>query len=169
MAVRRDHGDRGAERPLLVTLRPMGARTEDPHVIKLTAEIRAALVPLSRALHTRHGNFAPTELSVIGTISRNQPITIGDLATLEHLSVARISRIVSALADRGIVVREFDPSDRRLCPVRMSATGSRWLRRGRAERNAGLLERLQNLEPEEIQLLMEAMPVLEKVAPSVPD
>ena len=43
---------------------------DDQALRNLTTQIRASLVPLSRALRSREGGFAPTELSVIGAISR---------------------------------------------------------------------------------------------------
>lgn len=141
----------------------MSAHVGERSLVDLAARLRANLIPLSRQLSRPDGELTPTELSVLGAVHRHQPITLGELAARERLSPAMISRVVASLEDQAIVDRVADEHDRRVCYVKISETGNRWIEEGRARRNAWLAERLAQLDPAELDTLDAAVPLLERL------
>lgn len=138
---------------------PVGERS----LVDLAARLRASLIPLARQLSRPDGELTPTQLSVVGAVHRHQPITLGDLAARERLSPAMISRVVASLEERAIVDRVAGQHDRRVCYVKISQTGNRWIEEGRARRNAWLADRLAQLDSPELHALDAAVPLLERL------
>lgn len=68
-------------------------------------------------LHSRHLNktcgLTGPQLIVLGEISRNGDISVGDLAKAISLSQATVTDIISRLEARGLVTRERSDIDRR--------------------------------------------------------
>jgi DNA-binding MarR family transcriptional regulator len=136
-------------------------RSGSDGVMDLAARLRTTVVPLARQLRQADARFTPTQLTVLGSIHRNGPLSLGDLSARERLSPPMISRVVASLEEEGVVERMFDASDRRVCLVRISEDGERWIRQTRADRDAWLAQRLAMLGPDELDALMAAAPVLE--------
>lgn len=137
--------------------------TGSPHpaTIDLAAALRASVIPLSRALRRTDTELTPTQVSVLGTIYRNEPTSMGALAEHERLSLAMISRVVTSLVDQGLVDRASHPHDRRICLVQVSDAGHRWIDETLARRNAWLAERLDRLAADQRRTLADAVPLLE--------
>jgi DNA-binding MarR family transcriptional regulator len=74
-----------------------------------------------------------------------------------------MTRIVAALVEAGLVVREADPVDRRVAWVRITPEGIRLLQRSRRRKDAYLAKRLRGLEPRELSVLDEAAEILERL------
>ncbi len=130
--------------------------------VEVAARLRRSLLPLARELRRSDGKFTPTELSSISTIHHHEPISLGELAARERLSPSMITRLVVTLEKEGIIERETDPNDRRVCRVRITASGNKWIERSRERHNAWLVERLAALEPDELTALATAATVLER-------
>lgn len=77
-----------------------------------------------------------------------------------------MTRVVSDLEERGLVIREPAPSDRRLVIVRLSREGEELLAADRKRRDAWINQRLRELTAEERDVLRQAVPLLEKLAGS---
>nr|NIR62074.1 MarR family transcriptional regulator [Gammaproteobacteria bacterium] len=77
-----------------------------------------------------------------------------------------MTRVVSDLEDRGLVVREPDEKDRRLVIVRLTRGGEVLLAADRERRDAWLNQRLRELTADEREVLRQAVPLLEKLAGS---
>ena len=106
------------------------------------------------------------QLSAMGSLARLGPLTLGELAAAERIQPPSMTRTVSALEARGLVVREADADDRRLVIVRLSDEGTQMLAADRRRRDAWLNHRLRELTPDEREVLRRAVPVLEKLASS---
>lgn len=142
----------------------MPSVTVDPLVLEWASRLRLTVVPLARQLRQQTAEaFTPTQLSVIGTIHRHGPISLGDLAARERLSPPTISKVVAAIEAEGVIERIPDPEDRRVCRVRVTRSGERWIERSRAARNEWLAERIAALAPAERAALAAAVPVLERL------
>ncbi|MFP3907538.1 MAG: MarR family transcriptional regulator [Acidimicrobiales bacterium] len=140
---------------------------EDPDedaLLELAALLRASVVPLGRAMRGVETSLTPTQLSVLGAIHRNQPISMGALAEKEHLSRAVVSRVVTSLVDHGLVERMHEERDRRVCRVQVSEAGDRWIEQSRVRCNAWLAERLSRLDASQRQTIAAAVPLLELLA-----
>lgn len=133
-------------------------------LMELSGALRATLLPLYRSMRAVDNKLTPTQWSVLGTIHRAAPITLSNLAAKENLSPATISRAVVSLEEAGLVDRLTDPTDRRICRVKLSDVGYQWINDGRAVRDAWLTERLSNFNSSEIDRLAAAVPILERLS-----
>jgi DNA-binding MarR family transcriptional regulator len=134
----------------------------------LASALRVSVMRLARRLRNEREDTSLTlnQLSAMGTLARLGPITLGELAAAERIQPPSMTRIVSALQERGLVAREPDPKDRRLVIVRLADEGKFMLAADRRRRDAWLNQRLRELRPDEREALRRAAAVLEKLASS---
>jgi DNA-binding transcriptional ArsR family regulator len=78
------------------------------------ARLRVAIARLSRRLR-RHelAGLTPTQLSALATVDRAGPLRLGDLAAAEGIAPSTLTRLVTALEERGYVERCPVPGDAR--------------------------------------------------------
>jgi DNA-binding MarR family transcriptional regulator len=93
-----------------------------------------------------------------------------DLCHAEQVQPPTMTRIVAALVEAGLVVREPDPIDGRVAWVKVTPDGRRLLERSRRRKEAYLAKALRLLDPEELRTLEAAAEILERLtdAPSTP-
>lgn len=129
--------------------------------VDLAHSIRLVVGRLARRLRQRTlGGLTPSQLSVLASLSREGPLTLGDLAETEGVAPASISGIVGRLVDKGLVDRIPNPVDRRSTLVEMTEEGREVLEKGRSERTAFLASRLEGLGRGEREILAQAMAIL---------
>ncbi|HKF00558.1 MAG TPA: MarR family transcriptional regulator [Actinomycetes bacterium] len=132
---------------------------------ELPAQLRIAVMRLARRLRQQtDGTLTPSQLSALSSVHKLGPLTLGELAGVERVRPPSMTRIVAALEEAGLVTREPDPRDRRVCRVRASAAGATFLARERTRRDAFLAERLRLLAPDDLAALARTLPVLEALA-----
>ncbi|WP_093785202.1 MarR family winged helix-turn-helix transcriptional regulator [Actinacidiphila guanduensis] len=121
---------------------------------------------LSRRLrHQRvDETLSPTEMSVLATLARCGSATPGELARKEHVQPPSMTRIVAMLEAKDLVRREPHPDDRRQVVVTRTEQADAMLAESRDRRNAWLAELAEGLSPEDLAVLRQAAPVLEKLA-----
>ncbi|WP_078901801.1 MarR family winged helix-turn-helix transcriptional regulator [Actinacidiphila yeochonensis] len=121
---------------------------------------------LSRRLrHQRvDETLSPTEMSVLATLERCGSATPGELARKEHVQPPSMTRIVAMLEAKELVVREPHPDDRRQVVVSRTEQAGAMLAESRRKRNAWLAELAEKLTEDELAVLREAAPVLERLA-----
>ncbi len=107
--------------------------------------------------------MTPSQLSVLGSIARQGPMRLADLAEIETLNPTMLSRIVANLDDAGLVHRRNDPDDRRAGLVEVTASGRRTHDRLRAQRATVLLDGLHALDPRDVAAVEAALPALEQL------
>ena len=97
-------------------------------------------------------------------------LTMRDLCHAEQVQPPTMTRIVAALVEAGLVVREPDPADGRVAWVTVTPEGRRLLERSRRRKEAYLAKSLRSLEQEELRTLEAAAEILERLtdAPSGP-
>jgi DNA-binding MarR family transcriptional regulator len=129
------------------------------------ARLRAVVGKLSRRINssTRGSTMTPSQLSVLGSIARQGPLRLADLAEIETLNPTMLSRIVANLDDAGLVHRRCDPDDRRAGLVEVTASGRRTHDRLRAQRATVLLDGLHALDPRDVAAVEAALPALEQL------
>ncbi len=119
---------------------------------------------MSRELRQQSsGPLTATQVSVLGSIHRHGPLTLGDVAARERLSPPMISKVVDALEEAGFVERERDTQDRRVWRVRATVVADDWIEQNRARRDAWLAERLAALDDSERRAVADAVPALERI------
>jgi DNA-binding MarR family transcriptional regulator len=74
-----------------------------------------------------------------------------------------MTRIAAALEERGMVVRESDPSDGRVAWLRLSPEGKRFLERTRSRKNAYLARRLRDFDDDDRRVLQRAVSLMERL------
>jgi DNA-binding MarR family transcriptional regulator len=141
--------------------------TGDP-VIDVT-RLRVALARLARRLR-RHelAGLTPTQLAALATVGGSGPMRLGDLAAAEGIAPSTLTRLVTALEDRGYVRRDADPSDARASTLGITPRGQDVLERIRSESTLVLAASLRLLTPVQRLALADALPVLEQLAEADP-
>jgi DNA-binding MarR family transcriptional regulator len=130
------------------------------------ARIRIALARIARGLARRSADEAltPTQLSVLGTVVRDGPVGLGELAEFEGVNPTMLSRVVAKLEDRGLIARIVDPRDRRAARVEATEFGRGVHHESRARRTRLLEQQLAALPVGRAEELLSALPALELLA-----
>ena len=137
----------------------------------LAARLRLAVTRLARRLRQEaEAGVTPSMLSALSSAERQGSLTMRDLCHAEQVQPPTMTRIVAALVEAGLVVREQDPADGRVAWVTVTTEGRRLLERSRRRKEAYLAKSLRSLEPEELRTLEAAAEILERLtdAPTGP-
>jgi DNA-binding MarR family transcriptional regulator len=138
------------------------SRTKDPTVAALADRLGMASVRLARLLRQQdEGTLTPTMRATLGTISRDGPLTLGELAVIERVAPPTITKVVGKLEDVGLVVRVPDAADRRVCRVSLSDDGRAWMDADRKRRRDWLSEQIHRLDGDDVERLAAAVEVIE--------
>lgn len=106
------------------------------------------------------------QLAALAALERKGPMTPGELAEHEKVQPPSMTRVIAVLEERGLVLREPHSTDRRQVILTVTQDGRDLVQRVRRRREAWLAQRLQELTPEERQILRQAAPILEKISQS---
>jgi DNA-binding MarR family transcriptional regulator len=121
------------------------------------------LIGLFRSLSPASG-LSLTAAATLATLERSGPSRLTRLAGREGVTQPAMTQLIARLEDAGLVDRAADPADGRVVQVRITADGRAMLagrRAVRAERVAGLLDRLS---PDERAALAAALPAMDALA-----
>lgn len=130
----------------------------------LAARFRTAIVPLVRALRTNvEEGMTPSLMSALATVSREGPITLGDLAAVEKVTPPMATKLGNALVERGLASRTACADDKRVARLELLPEGRAVLDRSHHRRNAWLAERFADLDDDERARLAEAVTVIERL------
>ena len=138
----------------------------EPTEETLAAGVAAALerlIGLFRSLSPASG-LSLTAAATLATLERSGPSRLTWLAGREGVTQPAMTQLIARLEDAGLVDRTADPADGRVVQVRITADGRAMLagrRAVRAERVAGLLDRLS---PDERAALAGALPAMDALA-----
>lgn len=118
---------------------------------------------INRALRrdARNAPIGHGALSALATLSASEPMRLGELAELEGVSAASMSRVIASLEKLDLVRRHADPEDGRAFRVEPTDEGRKVVEAGRAARMQALGVRIERLSPRERDDLRRALPVLE--------
>ena len=97
-------------------------------------------------------------------VVREGPLRLAELAQTEGINPTMLSRVVSDLADAGLLQRVSDERDRRAAWLKATAAGKRLAERMRRERTDALNVALGELSFAEREQLERALPALEALA-----
>ena len=133
----------------------------------LSSALRIGVMRLARRLRQeRSGDFTLTQMSALATIDRKGPMTLGQLADHERVQPPSMTRVVGHLVAAGLLSRTPSPEDRRQALVDVTPSGKALLTADRRRRDEWLTGRLQQMTPEELELLRTAVPLFERLAVS---
>jgi len=133
------------------------------------ARLRAAILRLSRHLRKHDlADLTPTQVSALATVARDGPLRLGDLAAAERIAPSTLTRLVSALEERGYLERAAVPGDARAWLVSVTERGTAVLNRIRQETTSLLTENLLMLPRHQLEALAAALPALEHLSDEPP-
>jgi DNA-binding MarR family transcriptional regulator len=135
------------------------------------AALRFVVTRLARQLRQEalaDGGLTPSKLNALASINRLGPIALGDLAHVERVSAATVSRTVDALAAAGLAERSNDPTDGRVVFVSITAAGVKTLEESRRRKDAVLAQRVSRLSGRDQARLVAAIPVLQRLLDDEP-
>ena len=113
--------------------------------------LRPTLLRLARELRREKiAGVSQHQVGLLVAIKYAPGITVGRLASDEHVSTAAMSKRVSRLQRDGLVARTPSEQDRRRVGLTLTDEGQRALRRVRSRRTAWLASRLGDLSPQEL-------------------
>jgi DNA-binding MarR family transcriptional regulator len=131
--------------------------------------LRRVIGKLSRELNSSStgAGLTPSQASVLGLISGHGPVSLSELSELEGLNPTMLSRVITKLHQRGLIVRIPDPADLRTASVVCTPAGKRAYRELKSRRADAVSRCLKMLPPEQADLLTQALPALEAFAESM--
>ena len=142
----------------------MAATPAEERQLDLVVRIRIAVARLNRHPRQQAGDLSPTLQSALVSIERHGPITLGELASVEQIAPATVTKIVTRLTDESLVERTVDASDRRVTKVVLTPAGTARLVESRNRRTAYLATRLREPDAPSEDRLRVAVEVLEALA-----
>ena len=144
--------------------------TRDPDAGEVAGALRVSIGLLLRRLRQTRGDgeLSLPETAALARLDRGGPATPGALAKLEQISPQSMGATLAALAARGLVDRRPDPDDGRRALLSVSKAGKQVLTKKRNARTEQLARALSaGFTREELDLLMAAAPLLERLAQSI--
>lgn len=139
-----------------------GARTVGDVDSALAARLWLVVARLARRIRLETtDDLSPLQVSVLVRIEECSPLRLGELAQKEHVTAPTMTRVVAALADRGLIERAPDPWDGRSAQVSLSEAGREHVHRVRLARIAQVHSWLLDLTPAQRESASVAIPALE--------
>ncbi|WP_020660502.1 MarR family winged helix-turn-helix transcriptional regulator [Amycolatopsis benzoatilytica] len=133
---------------------------------KTAAALRRAVSQVKRRMrNSRTDDLSAAESSVLSRLDRNGPDNIAGLARWDQVTPQTMGATVAALEARGFIERRPDPADGRRFLLSLTPAGVRQLhdiRDAATDKIAAALR--EHLSPEEIRLIRDAAPLIERVA-----
>src|SRR6266536_5503566 len=136
-------------------------------VTRAAGELRALIGRLARRLRQTSvvGEMTLSQASVLSLLEREGPATPGILATRERISPQSMGAILISLEALGLVSRTPDPTDGRCLVISLADAGLQAVYGARRHREERLARALAgNFTAEEQQMLIAALPLLERLA-----
>jgi len=131
---------------------------------QLASRLRLAVMRLARVLRQKAQDpITPSQLSALVSVERDGPVTLGELAALESVQPPTMTRIVAALEEQDLVVREADAADRRISRLHITGAGRKLLEKNRSRKTAYLASRMRGLDAAEREILERAAALLERM------
>ena len=132
-------------------------------------ELNSGAIHLLRAMGKvdAEAGLTRARLSALSVLVFGGPLPLGRLARIEGVTSPTMTRLVDALVEAGLAVRDVHPDSDRMILVSATRPG-RDLMLGAAERRADVIvDAMRGLTPAERRVLREAAPLLERVAAGV--
>ena len=139
--------------------------SSSPPTADVAVDLRVAIARIYRSLRASADHrVTPSQSSALARIGQAGPLRLGALAQLEGIAPATMSKVVDSLEVQGLVERTPDVADGRASLVTLSADGTSLLDHLRSSSTAALDRALITLDVDELDLLRQTLPVLEKVS-----
>ena len=111
----------------------------------------------------RAADLSVPQFRALGFLNRHPGASLGDIADHIGLTLSAISRLVDDLVERGLVLRETSPTDRRYITLALTPEGRLMLETMRQATQVDLMARLASLSDDEQATIVAAMGALRRV------
>ena len=132
----------------------------------LAHDLRLSVMRFSRRLRNQRVDTSVTltHLAALSTLKRHGPMRPGELAAHERVQPPSMTRVVVALEGMGLVTRTPHPTDGRQVVIDLTPAAEALLGDEARAREAWLSGRLEQLSPQEREILQEAATIMDKLA-----
>ena len=132
--------------------------------LRISVSRLARRLRVERAGGLAESGLSDTQVATLAVLERRTAMTPGELAEYEKVQPPSMTRVISALEERGLIRRAPHPTDRRQVVLRVTQEGANLVNQFRRRRDAWLAMRLRELTPQERVALRAAAPILEKLS-----
>jgi DNA-binding MarR family transcriptional regulator len=131
----------------------------------LASAMRVSVMRLARRLRNERpdSGLTLTQVATLATIERHGPMTPREVADHERVQPPSMTRVLCVLQERGLIDRVAHPSDGRQQLVSLTQAGKSLLGEDRRWREAWLAQRLAELNPQELEILRRAVPIIDRI------
>jgi DNA-binding MarR family transcriptional regulator len=135
---------------------------QDVGVTDVAQRFRSSLMRLARILRQDDSDdLSPTLASILFTVARDGPLTLGDIARRERIKKPSVTAAVDKLEEMGFVQRRRDTTDGRVAWVALTDAGRRRVNARRANRTAWLASRFVDLDRKDLATLARASEIVD--------
>src|ERR1700740_803911 len=138
----------------------------------LASALRISVSRLARRLRAEgpsqrlEPHLSDTQLAALAGLERHSAMTPGELADHEKVQPPSMTRVITVLEERGLVMRAPHASDRRQVVLTVTDYGRKVVQQSRKLREAWLAKRLRGLTPQERGALRGGGPGPGKLTPT---
>jgi len=134
--------------------------------LRISVSRLARRLRVERAGGLAQSGLSDSQVAALAALERHTEMTPGELAEHEKVQPPSMTRVITALEERGFVLRAPHPSDGRQVVLTVTDDGTRLVNEVRRRKDAWLAMRLRELTPRERATLRAAAPILEKLSQS---
>jgi DNA-binding MarR family transcriptional regulator len=135
---------------------------------ELSSSLRSVISALHKGLRRQLqsvSSFSMTELETIRYLIREDKLLPTELAALTKIKTQSMSQILKKLEEQGIIKRTPSTDDKRKVYISLSSAGKKIIEKARYEKDEWLRGVIKHLlTDKEKELLVKALPVLQKIA-----
>lgn len=133
--------------------------------IEAIARLRLVIFRLSRRIVRQWSDpkLTPSMMSALSTVERSGNIRLSELGSRERIGKSSVTRLVARLENLDLISRVDDPTDARSSLVSTTAEGRALLDASSQRVEAYLAQQIAALSPEDRELLLQSIPVLERL------
>jgi DNA-binding MarR family transcriptional regulator len=134
--------------------------------VRLATALRLAVARITRRLRQAHtvGDISLSGVSVLARLAGSGPDSPGSIAELERVRPQAMAATLAGLEQRGLVRRTPDAADGRRAIVTITDAGRTVLEERRSESVRSLTHALEEFTPQERRALLDALPLLDRLA-----
>ncbi|WP_196222204.1 MarR family transcriptional regulator [Burkholderia ubonensis] len=146
-------------RPMTSSRKP-GAAAET-----VVADLTLAVGQLIRRLRSEvdSSGLNLSQISALARLDQNGPMTTAELARTESMKPQSMKAVLAGLEEEGLVSRKPHPTDGRQILFQLTRAGLDTRRQRAVAKRAWLQAALAKLDPEEMQTLVDAIPLIRRL------
>ena len=140
-----------------------------PESQNIADQLHSAAIHLLRKLRREdaHSGLNAPRLSALSVVVFAGPVSLGNLAAAEQVRPPTMTRIVDALAEKGLVTRSRNAMDGRSTHIAATPAGRKLLMQGRERRVRALASQIGSLDSGKRNMLQAAAEILNEVIAAI--